>query len=333
LVRYALDQRYTLLATLGSQILGFDNICDLYLQYPYFSSIYKDCQQKSHGGLYVNKGYLFKEGSICVPHSSHRKLFVQQMHERELMRHFGIAKTLIVLKEKFFWPYMMKEVQRNCSSCITYLHAKFTIIPYSLYTPLPITSTLWEDINIDFVLGHPRTSRGVDSIFVVVDHFSKMAHFIPCHNVDDASNVAKLFFKEVVHLHGLPKTIVFDKDTKFLNHFWRTLWSQLETKLSFFTTCHSQTDGQTKVVNTSLSTLLRVVVKGNHKSWDEYLPQIEFAYNCVVHCTTKLSPFKVIYGFNPITPLDLIPLPTSFDFVHKEGLSKSQFIRELHEKV
>ena len=156
-----------------------------------------------------------------------------------------------------------------------------------------------------------------------MDCFSKMAHFIPCHKFDDASHIAKLFFRVVVRLHGLPKTIMSDRDTKFLSHFWRTLWSRLGTKLSFSTSCHLQTDGQTDVVNRSISTLLRVVLKGNHKSWDEYLPHIDFAYNRVVHSTTKLSPFGVLYGFNPLTPLDLLPLPSSFDFVHKEGVYKS----------
>ena len=78
---------------------------------------------------------------------------------------------------------------------------------------------------------------------------------------------------------------------------------------------------------------MKVVLKGNHKSWDEYLPHIEFAYNKVIHITTKISPFETVYGFNPLTPLDLIPLPTSLDFVHKEGVSKSKFIKDLHEKV
>lgn len=75
-------------------------------------------------------------------------------------------------------------------------------------------------------------------------------------------------------------------------------------------------DGQTEVVNISLSTLLRLVFNGNHKSWDEYLPHVEFQYNRVVHRTTKISPFEVVYGFNPLTPMDLIPIPPSFDFVH-----------------
>jgi len=115
-----------------------------------------------------------------------------------------------MLKEKFFWPHMKREIQNYCASYLNCLHAKSSAMPARMYTPLPVASTPWEDISIDFVLGLPRTSRGVDSIFVVVDHFSKMAHFIPCHKVDDASNIARLFFREVVRLHGLPKTIVYD---------------------------------------------------------------------------------------------------------------------------
>jgi len=108
---------------------------------------------------------------------------------------------------------------------------------------------------------------------VVVERFSKMAHFIPCKKkIDDACHVVDLFFREVVRLHGLPKTIVSDRDTKSLSHFWRTLWGNLGTKLLFLTTSHPQTDGQIKVVKITLGTLLRTILKKKLKAWELCLP-------------------------------------------------------------
>jgi hypothetical protein len=157
---------------------------------------------------------------------------------------------------------------------------------------------------------------------VVVDRFSKMAQFIPCHKGDNASHVADLFFTEIVHLHGVPNTIVLDRDAKFLSHFWRTLWFKLGTKLLISTTCHPQTDGQTEVVNRTLSTMLQTVLKTNLKLSEECLPHIKFAYNRSVHSTMKVSPFRVVYGFNPRAPIDLLPLPPSERLVLISSLTK-----------
>jgi len=158
---------------------------------------------------------------------------------------------------------MKKDVHRHCTRCVAYLQAKSRVMPHGLYTPVPIPSAPWVDISMEFILGLPRTQRGLDSIFVVVDRFSKMTYFIPCHKVDDASHISRLLFRGVVRPHGLPKTIVSGRDAKFLSHFWKTLCAKLGTKLLFCTTCHPQTDEQTEVVNRSLSILLWALLVGS----------------------------------------------------------------------
>jgi hypothetical protein len=131
---------------------------------------------------------------------------------------------------------------------------------------------------------------------VVVDRFSKMAHFIPCQKTNDATHIANLFFKEIVRLHGLSRSIVSDRDTKFIGHFWRTLWKKLGTNLAFSSAYHPQIDRQTKVVNRSLGDLLRSLVTEHHSSWDNILPQVEFAYNDSVNRSTRKIPFQIVYG-------------------------------------
>jgi hypothetical protein len=108
------------------------------------------------------------------------------------------------------------------------------------------------------------------------------------------------------------------------------LWNKLDTKLLFSTTCNPQTDGQTEVVNHTLSIMLRAVLNTDLKLWEECLPHVQFAYNRAVHSTTKFSPFQVVYGFNPRAPFDLIPLPTSV-FVNLDASQWADFIQKLHE--
>lgn len=164
------------------------------------------------------------------------------------------------------------------------------------------------NVSMDFVLGLSRTQQGNDSIFVVFDWFSKITHFIACKKTSDAVNVAQLYFWEVYRLHGLPFSIVSDRDTQFLSHFWRCSWRLSNTKLDFSSAYHPQTDGQTEVVNRSLGGLLRSLVGDHLKSWDRKLYQAEFAYNRSTNRSARFSPFFIVNGINPWATLDLSPV-------------------------
>lgn len=154
-----------------------------------------------------------------------------------------------------------------------------------------------------------------------------MVHFIPCKRTTDAVKVAQLFFSEVYRLHGLPSSIVSDRDTRFLSHFWRSLWKMLGTTLDMSTAYHPQTNGQTEVVNRSLGNMLRSLVGENIKSWDSRLCQAEFAHNHANNRSSGFSPFKVVYGLVPRCPLDLAPLP---DLTRFHG-GAAEFVTALQE--
>ncbi|GJX89038.1 RNA-directed DNA polymerase [Tanacetum coccineum] len=220
-------------------------------------------------------GYLFKGARLCIPLCSLREAIVLEGHAGGLAGHFGCDKTLALLREQFYWPKMECDVNRLLERCRTCQIAKTRSRNASMYTPLSVPVAPWED----------------------------MAHFVPCSKTFDASQVARLYFAEIVQLHGVPKTLTSDRDVKF-----------------------------TEVVNRSLGNLLRSLIGDNTKQWDLILPQAEFGYNRSVNRTTGKIPFEVVYGRNPITPLDLVPVPAVGQF-SKEEVDQSEQIKELHRSV
>jgi hypothetical protein len=285
--------------------LGFDNLKEMYKDDPDFKEAYEASENsvlrdRSQWTEYmIQEGLLFRGNQLCIPKCSMRENLLKEKHSGGLVGHFGHDKTFSKLNGSYFWPGMRTDVKRFVDRCRICQHTKGKRQNTRLYQPLPIPERSWDAVSMDFILGLPRTQRGYDSIFVVVDRFSKMAHFIPCQKTSDATHIANLFFKEVVKLRGLPRSIVSDRDTKFVGHFWRTLWKKLGTSLSFSSSYHPQTDGQTEVVNMSLGDLLRSLVTKHHSQWDHILPQAEFAYNDSSNRSTGQSPFQIVYGMQP----------------------------------
>ena len=216
----ALSRRYTMLSQLNHKIFGLETIKELYAADLDFKDAFENCREgRTWQKFMLREGLLYRANKLCVPASSVRLLLLQEAHGGGLMGHFGVKKTEDVLFTHFYWPRMRRDVERYVSRCTTCNKAKSRLNPHGLYLPLPVPRAPWEDISMDFVLGLPRTKRGSDSVFVIVDRFSKMAHFIPCQKTNNALHVADLFFTKIVRLHGVPNTIVSDRDAKFLSHF------------------------------------------------------------------------------------------------------------------
>ncbi|WKA05219.1 hypothetical protein VitviT2T_023197 [Vitis vinifera] len=260
----ALSRKTLFLVNMSTTTIGFEELKHCYDNDADFGDVYSSLLSGSKAtciDFQILEGYLFYKNRLCLPRTSLRDHVIWELHGGGMGGHFGRDNTIALVEDRFFWPSLKKDVWKVIKQCRACQVGKGSKQNTGLYTPLPVPSKPWEDLSMDFVLGLPRTQRGFDSIFVVVDRFSKMAHFIPCKKALDASYVAVLFFKEVVRLHGLPQSIVSDRDVKFMSYFWKTLWAKLGTQLKFSSSFHPQTDGQTEVVNRSLGNLLRCIVR------------------------------------------------------------------------
>ena len=148
----------------------------------------------------------------------------------------------------------------------------------------------------------PVTAEGHDSIVVFCCRLSKMVHFVPCHKSDGAPELAHLFIQHVFRAHGLPSSIVSDRDPRFTSNFWRTVFTSLGTNLNMSTAFHPQTDGQSERAFRTLQQMLRAFVSPKQDDWSEHLPLLEFAYNNSKQASTGFTPFVLCYGRHPATP-------------------------------
>jgi transposase InsO family protein len=149
---------------------------------------------------------------------------------------------------------------------------------------------------MDFIVGLPRTQSGYDSIWVIVDRLTKVAHFIPIKTTYSGPHLAELYMSRIICLHGVPKKIMSDRGIQFTLKFWERLRETLHTQSRFSSTYHSQTDGQTERVNQILEDMLRACALQYGRSWDKSLPYTEFSYNNSYQESLKMALFEMLYG-------------------------------------
>nr|ABB47439.2 retrotransposon protein, putative, Ty3-gypsy subclass [Oryza sativa Japonica Group] len=198
--------------------------------------------------------------------------------------------------------------------------------PAGLLQPLKIPEWKWEEIGMDFITGLPRTSSGHDSIWVIVDRLTKVAHFIPVKTTYSGSRLAELYMARIVCLHGVPKKIVSDRGSQFTSNFWKKLQEEMGSKLNFSTAYHPQTDGQTERVNQILEDMLRACALDFGGSWDKNLPYAEFSYNNSYQASLQMAPYEALYGRKCRTPL-------LWDQTGERQVFGTDILREAEEKV
>ncbi|CAI7738841.1 unnamed protein product [Closterium sp. NIES-53] len=203
-----------------------------------------------------------------------RQLLLEEFHDVLYAGHFGSNKTLAGIAKVYYWPHMANDVQKFVTSCDT----------------------------LDFITGLPPTNAGHDTILVVIDKFSKMGHFIPTHTTARTEETAQLFLKYIISQHGIPTTLISDRDPKFTSKFWKELMSLMGTRLAISSAYHPQTDGQTERLNQIVEQLLRAACKDDINKWDLHLPVLEFAYNNAKHAATGETTFFLCCGRHLLTP-------------------------------
>ncbi|KAL4030794.1 hypothetical protein IC575_009046 [Cucumis melo] len=244
-----------------------------------------------------NGGLLF-ERRLCVPSDSAVKTeLLSKAHSSPFSMHPDSTKMYQDLKRVYWWRNMKREVAEFVSRCLVCQQVKAPRQKQAgLLQPLSIPEWKWENVSMDFITGLPRTLRGFTVIWVVVDRLTKSVHFVPGKSTYTASKWAQLYMSEIVRLHGVPVSIVSDRDARFTSKFWKDLQTAMGTRLDFSTAFHPQTDGQTERLNQVLEDMLRACALEFSGSWDSHLHLMEFAYNNSYQATIGMAPFEALYG-------------------------------------
>ncbi|KAA0025360.1 DNA/RNA polymerases superfamily protein [Cucumis melo var. makuwa] len=220
-------------------------------------------------------GAIVKQGRLCVPNISELKgAILEEAHNSAYAMHPGSTKMYRTLKKTYWWPVRQR--------------------PGGLLNPLPVPEWKWEHITMDFLFGLPRTSRGYDGIWVIVDRLTKTVRFIPMKATSTLDQLAKLYVDKIVSQHRVPVSIVSDRNPRFTSKFWPSVQKAMGTKLKFSTAFHPQTDGQLERTIQTLEDMLKACVLQFKGSWATHLSLIEFAYNNSYQSTIGMAQFEAL---------------------------------------
>ncbi|GJW41802.1 putative reverse transcriptase domain-containing protein [Tanacetum coccineum] len=244
------------------------------------------------------------DGTLCLNGRSWlpcygdlRTVIMHESHKSKYSIHPGSDKMYQDMKKLYWWPNMKADIATYVSKCLTCAKVKAEHQrPSGLLVQPKIPEWKWDNITMDFVTKLPKTSQGYDTIWVIVDRLTKSAIFTPMRETDPLDKLARMYLKEVVARHGIPASIICDRDPRFASNFWRSLQNALGTNLDMSTAYHPQIDGQSERTIQTLEDMLRACAIDFGKGWVNHLPLVEFSYNNSYHASIKAAPFEALYG-------------------------------------
>ncbi|KAJ0440472.1 putative nucleotidyltransferase, Ribonuclease H [Helianthus annuus] len=303
---------------------------------PFTSNLIKKLQEEPFAATDFSlvDQMLFYQGRLVIPEESSIRLkLLQEAHDTPIGGHGGFLKTYKRLSSRYYWLKMKQDVKLFVQQCVICQQQKYqTLSPAGLLQPLPIPNQIWEDISMDFIIGLPPSSR-FDTILVVVDRLSKYAHFLSLSHPFTAKGVASVFCKEIIRLHGFPRSIVSDRDVVFLSNFWQELFRLSQTKLKLSTSYHPQTDGQTEVLNRCLEAYLRCFASEQPTKWSTYLPWAEYSYNTGYHTSTGTTPFSIVYGREPPSLVPYVAGETKNAELEQQLIDRDDMLKLLRQNL
>jgi hypothetical protein len=261
----------------------------------------------------IKDGFLYYQVSdgdeprMVVPENEDLKYkLVYEAHDVPTAGHLGREKTYQALSSQFWWPKMYSWVERYIKICDICQRVKPALHNRAPLASLPVPADLWRSVSMDFFFHLPPDAAGHTGVLVFVCRLSKMVHLVPVPETIDGEGTARLFIEHVFRHHGLPESIVSDRDTRFTAGFWSNLFRLLGTRLEMATKDHPETDGQTERANRVIEDILRSLCAESPSTWSDMLPMVEFAINNAVHASTGFTPFYLNGLRHPALPLCLM---------------------------
>ncbi|GJU08507.1 putative reverse transcriptase domain-containing protein [Tanacetum coccineum] len=274
------------------------------------------------------------DGTLCLNGRSWlpcygdlRTVIMHESHKSKYSIHPGSDKMYQDMKKLYWWPNMKADIATYVSKCLTCAKVKAEHQrPSGLLVQPKIPEWKWDNITMDFVTKLPKTSQGYDTIWVIVDRLTKSAIFTPIRETDPLDKLARIYLKEVVARHGIPVSIICDRDPRFASNFWKSLQKALGTSLDMSTAYHPETDGQSERTIQTLEDMLRTCVIDFGKGWVDHLSLVEFSYNNSYHASIKAAPFEALYGRKCRSPV-------CWTEVGEAQILGPELIQEMTEKI